>query len=229
MTDENNNPDPVATPIRVSDLPLDSSGEKGNSIIAGSTTTQGEIEPQTVPEASAQSGAVATPLATEPLLGSPIVATPEDLMPTDDKPKKRGRGRPPGSANKNKDGSEESASVIVETQPAPISPITVEQIPQVDYALMSQMAFDAGTNSLAMLFGPEWQARDETERSAVCNSLASYLRAKQVQDIPPGMMLTIVLCAYSAPRLRQPATANKLKLGWYWLKNKFSKKVTVAV
>ncbi len=148
----------------------------------------------------------------EQLLGD-LAPTPETIVETDEK---RGRGRPQGAKDKEPRKKQKSDSVIPEAQPV--------QVNQADYQLMSEMLFDSGTNSLAVLFGPEWQARDPNERSAVCNALVAYLKAKQVQDIPPGMMLTIVLIAYSAPRMRAPSTAGKLKAGWFWLRNKFGKK-----
>jgi len=93
-----------------------------------------------------------------------------------------------------------------------------------DYAAMSAMMFDSSTGILCMTFGPEWQPQSPQERDAVTQALATYLRAKQVKDIPPGVMLSIVILAYSAQRLKAPTTASKLQMAWTWFKTKFFKR-----
>lgn len=93
-----------------------------------------------------------------------------------------------------------------------------------DYSAMSAMIFDSSTGILTMTFGPEWQPQSPQERDAVTKALATYLQAKQVKDIPPGMMLAVVILAYSAQRLKAPTTANKLVMVWTWIKTKLFKR-----
>lgn len=120
-------------------------------------------------------------------------------------PPKRGRGRPMGS----------------KTSRAPdFSDVSSLQQVQVDYQLLAGSLFDMSTGTASMIFGPEWQARSPEERQMVINALKVYLEHKEVKDIPPGLMLTVVLLAYSAPRLRAPATSEKLRFGWTWMKMK---------
>lgn len=107
-----------------------------------------------------------------------------------------------------------------------------------DYQLMSSMMFDMTTGTMANIFGPEWLPRPDDpgnsmsgskERDNMIMVIKSYLQSKQVKDIPPGMMLTIVAIAYSAPRLRAPATASKLKASYYWFKSKFARKARLTI
>lgn len=99
-------------------------------------------------------------------------------------------------------------------------PLATQVEAVVNYRALSEMTFDMATGIAAGVFGDEWKPREEAERQAVCVPLAAYLKSKNVTDIPPGVMLCVVVIAYSAPRLRAPSTAGKLKLAWEWVKAK---------
>lgn len=96
--------------------------------------------------------------------------------------------------------------------------------PAPDYDMLAAVSFDMGANTLSMVFGPEWQPQNETERASVIGALKTYFKAKEVKDIPPGMLLAIVLSAYAAPRLRAPSTSSKLAMAWAWFKNKLRRR-----
>ncbi len=85
------------------------------------------------------------------------------------------------------------------------------------------MIFDMTTGAACVTLGPEWKAKSEEEKNFVCSPLEAYLRAKEISDIPPGVLLAFAVAAYSATRIQEPSTMGKIKLGWQWLKNKFSK------
>lgn len=123
-------------------------------------------------------------------------------------------GRPPDSTPGKRQGGAATPDFTDLTQ-APIEPAP-------DYDMMAGMVFDSGTNTLALIFGPEWQAQNPEERGAVIGALKKYFEAKQVKDIPPGLLLCVVLVAYSAPRLRAPKTSEKIRFGWTWLKLKWA-------
>lgn len=89
----------------------------------------------------------------------------------------------------------------------------------VDYEFMSNVLFDTSTGTLVMIFGDEWKPRNEDERKMMVVGITGYLKAKQIKDIPPGLMLTMLALAYSAPRLRAPSTSEKLRGAWYWVKS----------
>jgi hypothetical protein len=62
------------------------------------------------------------------------------------------------------------------------------------------------------------------EDQMVVPVLAKYLESKQMPDLPPGIMLTMVLAAYAAPRFREPATKEKIKGVWFWVRSKLGRK-----
>lgn len=116
---------------------------------------------------------------------------------------KRRPGRPKGSKTK-------SDSVI--------------PVPQTDYVFMAESVFDMTTGIMAGGIGPEWHPRSPDERKNVCQCMANYFKAKEVKDIPPGLMLTIVVVAYCGPRLKEPSTAGKIKACWFWVKSKITRR-----
>jgi hypothetical protein len=95
--------------------------------------------------------------------------------------------------------------------------------PVVDYKAVATMLFDMTTNSLSTALGPEWMPNTNgtpDEKTVMVSAIEGYMRAKEMPDIPPGMMLTIALVAYSAPRLRAPQTSDKLRKAWLWFRVK---------
>ena len=143
---------------------------------------------------------------------------------------KRGRGRPPGSKKRIATPVQSPGGEIPPADFSDISPgetetetQTAELTPEqaaTDYTALANITFDTGVGVLTLVFGQEWQAQNDSERSAVVKSLQSYYVAKQVKDIPPGVMLSIVCLAYAAPRLKHPNTSEKLKNAWLWFKVK---------
>lgn len=132
-------------------------------------------------------------------------------------------GRPKGSINAPKADFSDLTQKIADTSP-------------VDYQFMSEMMFNMTTGTLAGMFGPEWLPREDApgsnsskEKDNVVACIKVYLQKKEVKDIPPGIMLTIVAVAYAGPRLKAPATATKIKLGFAWLKSKFQRKGKLRV
>lgn len=97
-----------------------------------------------------------------------------------------------------------------------------------DYQLMADATFDMVAGGMAMIIGPEWQPRDMqgpdgktfNERVVVIEPLKKYYAAKQVEDLPPGIVLAFACLVYAAPRFKEPNTKEKTRLGWQWLKVK---------
>jgi len=96
--------------------------------------------------------------------------------------------------------------------------------PPVNYDAMAGALFDMTTGLLTASLGPEWQPRAPEEKTMVVQGVAAYMRAKGMDDIPPGLMLTFVITAYAGPRLAAPPTRSKLQLAWAWLRSKLSKR-----
>jgi hypothetical protein len=131
---------------------------------------------------------------------------------------KRGRGRPPGSKNRPR-GDDPF------TPPPPPEPPK----PPVDYDALAIAVFGMTTGILAQSIGPEWLPREPPpglpgEKEMVCTALATYMKSKNMPDLPPGVMLCLVIGMYSAPRLQAPATKEKVKGMWFWLRSKFGRK-----
>lgn len=143
---------------------------------------------------------------------APTVATETPLEPQPE-PGKRKRGAPRGNRNAAKNDSPSEVPNIGDIQAA-------AQVVTVDYKLMAEATFDLTTGVAATAIGPEWTARSAEEREMVCGPLARYFEYKQVKDLPPNLALALVVVAYSAPRLREPSTASKLRLLMAWTKEK---------
>ena len=90
-----------------------------------------------------------------------------------------------------------------------------------DYGALASMFFDTGVGIGTAVFGPEWQPKSPEEKNMVTAPLAVYLKSKGMTDLPPGVVLSIVVLAYSAPRLQAPATRKKIQAWWFWVKTKF--------
>jgi len=144
---------------------------------------------------------------TEPPLAAPVTAD-ELLTP------KRGPGRPKGST---KNQARDESGHFVKPGPAPLAVIP-------DFAKLGEMVFDLSTGTLSMALGPEWKPQSPEERDMVSNAIGQYLKSKEISDIPPGIMLAVVVLAYSAPRLNAPSTKEKIARGWLWLKAKFTRR-----
>ncbi len=100
---------------------------------------------------------------------------------------------------------------------------TASNLP-VNYQLIASAVFDMSANGLAMGLGPEWQPQNPQERKMVVDCMAVYFESKEIKDLPPGLMLTMVIGMYALPRLNKPSTASKIRIGWTWVKEKFRRK-----
>ena len=190
---------------------------------------------------------VATPVSATELVANDTnkektvpAATFSDIIPNSNKQEepKRGRGRPKGSTKKEpiippadfadvpKGETTEGAAgpVTEEGEEQPQQPEGKVQIGAQSYENLAQMIFDTSTGIAQMTLGPEWAPRDSAERAGVVQPLARYLETQELKDIPPGVLLTMVVVAYSAPRITQPSTKARLAMGWLWLKSKFQKR-----
>ena len=101
--------------------------------------------------------------------------------------------------------------------PFPGSPVALAPV---NYQAMSEMIFDTSAGVLSKTLGPEWLPSSKEERATVTTAGKVYLASKQFPDIPPGMMLCLVVSIYCAPRFRAPSTSNKLAACWNWVKVK---------
>ena len=148
---------------------------------------------------------------------------PEGPKFPDKPPGYKGTGRPKGSRTR-VNGRFASAGSTVNLDGAD----TASPEQAVDYEALANMAFDMGTQSMAMLIGPEWlpgtvkspSGAEFDERLTIVPALAKYLESKEVPDLPPGVVLCLCVAMYSSRRFRTPNTREKLGGLFGWVKNK---------
>ena len=74
------------------------------------------------------------------------------------------------------------------------------------------------------LGGEEWAPikRDDLgidERAAMSDAFTSYAKSKNLKDIPPGIMLTIVILGYAGPRFAMKQTQSRMAKVREWFRN----------
>lgn len=115
------------------------------------------------------------------------------------------------------------------------TPGAIPGAPVADYKATALFIVTMATGTAAGIIGPEWNPDSEAEKEGLVNAVAAYLETTGAPDIPPGMMLLIVVGVYSAKRINQPATQTfiqkvKLKAAKIggWIKGRFSRKPRAA-
>lgn len=63
-----------------------------------------------------------------------------------------------------------------------------------------------------------WQPENEAEHVGLKTSVAAYLRAKQSDDLPPGVILGMAFAAYAGKRISRPKTKERLAVLWMRVK-----------
>ncbi len=140
---------------------------------------------------------------------------------------KRGRGRPPGSKSKPKTPEANAKPDFSDVDGTPTTPKA--EVKPINYDAMAKMVFGMSAGTLANVFGPEWLPRPPQpgqpgEEEMMIGAIAAYMRASEMPDIPPGIMLVLVCGMYAAPRFAAPNTKEKVKGMWMWIKSKFARK-----
>ena len=80
------------------------------------------------------------------------------------------------------------------------------------------------TQTMSKLIGPEWDFQSQQEADAVRGALAAYIRSKGDSfDLPPGVMLTLVLTTYAATRFQHENTRSKFGRFWDFAKSGFKR------
>jgi hypothetical protein len=87
-----------------------------------------------------------------------------------------------------------------------------------------RVAVDMSIQSLTMLLGPEWEPVQQNgidERQNLHNAFGDYFVAKDINDFPPGVALSIVCMAYALPRLTTGTeTKTRLSKAKIWFNDK---------
>ncbi len=64
----------------------------------------------------------------------------------------------------------------------------------------------------------------QDEINQVTYAYQTYFRAKNIRDLPPGIVLATALITYAAPRLMKPKTSKKIAGVWEKIKKRYAKK-----
>ena len=73
------------------------------------------------------------------------------------------------------------------------------------------------------ILGEEWLIINGEERRVMTHSFYNYFKSKDISDLPPNLILAIVLSNYAGKRVVKPKTKSKLGLFWSGIKKVFKK------
>jgi hypothetical protein len=82
-----------------------------------------------------------------------------------------------------------------------------------DFKAISAVTVDTITGLCQMLLGEEWRPGTSDgvdERAHMVAAWEAYYRAKGIREVPPGLLLALVMGGYALPRLQKPTTREKL-------------------
>jgi hypothetical protein len=72
----------------------------------------------------------------------------------------------------------------------------------------------------------EWAPDDEAEHVSLRTAAAAWMRARGVEEPPPGVALALAVAAYGAKRIQRPNTATRWRLLVAWGKARFGAWIT---
>lgn len=71
--------------------------------------------------------------------------------------------------------------------------------------------------------GPDWQPT-RSEQTYMSDAWRQYFEAKNIRDLPPGVVVAVALLSYAAPRFTKPETKSRLARVKLWFAGKFAKR-----
>jgi len=184
-----------------------------------------EIAEEIIPKINISEPAKEIPVSEKPEISIPVSESQTASEPASEpesQPVKRGRGRPKGSTKKPRENfpeieNEENQAINL-PQPPDIS--GGGQPDEKLFLGTAEMTFDLSTGLMCNFFGEEWKPKTPDERNFVVTALANYYKTTGVKEISPKMALIIAVSVYSLPRFSEPKTRDKMKMLFYWFKNK---------
>lgn len=114
----------------------------------------------------------------------------------------------------NKDETTAITDTNIEQEKAPAGPDVKLQ----DEALGSASAEIIFTLGIA-IFGQDYLPT-ENERLYMSSAFTQYYKSKNMNDLPPGLILATAILSYIAPRLHKETSITKIKKCFYWVKSK---------
>ena len=146
---------------------------------------------------------------------APPVVEPASVLPPLVEISKRERGRPSDEEQARERGisvaevKRQRKDRIRNPEPPGTVSTDLVQKAQVNYHVTATVLVDSTTGFCEQFLGPEWKA-NATERDNLTGATETYLRAKNIPDLPPGILLAFVISAYALPRLNSPTMREKL-------------------
>ena len=104
-----------------------------------------------------------------------------------------------------------AGSPFVAPDPEPPAPPP----PPSEYRIAAEAAC-AITYALGMTIGGDEWSPTTDEHAQLLPAWETYLKTKQVRDVPPGLALTIAMLAYAGPRFSRPKTLSRLQKIKLW-------------
>lgn len=82
------------------------------------------------------------------------------------------------------------------------------------------------TGVAQMVGGEEWKPmkipdQGIDEQKHLNEAFADYFEAKEMDDMPPGMVLSVVVLSYAAPRFAMPQTKTRMQKAKEWIAHKY--------
>lgn len=105
------------------------------------------------------------------------------------------------------------------------SPVGIPGHPSADrFDLAAELYCRAGYSVLDGAFSAngEWLPESDGEHVALRGAVATYLRHKGTDDLPPALALSLAVATYGAKRISKPNTATKLRIYFVWIRERWS-------
>lgn len=181
-----------------------------NAVVADTTPAQAVTGATPAPDPDAQASAPGSTLFPP---DHPAQAPDNVIHVSSGRPRGRPRGPNYGKRNYAKENKLRAQRVLNPDEPpkAPDGgPAYLQRDTRpVDYDAMGKMCVDVVTGTATQFLGPDWKPED-VEHETLSKATATYLRAKQFPDVPPGWVLCFVVFAYSIKRLQMPDTQSRI-------------------
>lgn len=155
--------------------------------------------------------------------------TPYD--PATHEPRKNREGKWAGKPGRRKGGSNAPKpatgkpmpqSVVGDATGGPVAPTIPGERLGDRFDLAAELYTKAGYSMLDGIFNGngEWLPENDGEHVALRGAVATYLRHKNSDDLPPGLALALAVGTFGAKRISRPNTAMRIRFFGAWIRAK---------
>lgn len=89
-----------------------------------------------------------------------------------------------------------------------------------DYRALGRTAAAVFFVSGELILGQEWAPDSPTEGDSIAGAFSRYFEASGIQELSPGLMLTLTLGSYSVARMQRPVIKTKIQKATEWITSK---------